>query len=263
MMDVYFISKLCGTDKKTYSPLQGDERSRARRFVRKFGRVQAKWKKCGLDIFQCSRIIIPVNEGPNLHWTFYCVDPATLLQEFYCSTHNRRDDTRLMRSKFIFQWIKHQHQMCHGEPHPLDKTSWSISILEDRPDVLKNSRQASVDCALHMCCVPMLKANGKDVSVFGNTDKERELAGIEMRYRMILSILHNENWFQTEPEKERENPTCETTHKIKQPGDKSKCTESTLDDSSIRTGLKGLRKRLTPPPQDTKSKRKKRRTKND
>ena len=74
-----------------------------------------------------------------------------------------------------------------------------MSILQDDHAVLKNTKQAGVDCLLHTCCVPKLLANNKSISVFGSNFDERTLAGREMRSRMALSILKNESWFETDP----------------------------------------------------------------
>ena len=202
MMDTHFITTLCGrvAKDKLYQKTDADKHTHSKRYVRRFGAVRQKLEKCGLDLFRCSNIIIPVNEGPNTHWTFFVIDPLTLQQRFFCSMHYIRSNERLVRSRCLHKWIIHQHRLRYDSAHQNSTLKWATSLLEDRPTILLNTHQFGVDCALHICAVPMLIANGMNISVFGITDNERMLAGHEMRYRMVLSILNNENWFRTSPE---------------------------------------------------------------
>ena len=79
----------------------------------------------------------------------------------------------------IHKWMKHQHELRLGVPHPLNDLEWSMSLVTDDPKVLHNSNQKStVDCALHTCIVPVLKADDRPLGLLGNNENEAKLAGV-------------------------------------------------------------------------------------
>ena len=87
----------------------------------------------GLDLFACNWLFFPLNKFQH-HWTFFCVDPNTLEQRFYCSQHGRLDDKgrkgklkqlRCHVSKCLHRWIIHQHKLRLGGEHPKVNVTWS------------------------------------------------------------------------------------------------------------------------------------------
>ena len=72
-------------------------------------------------------------------------------------------------------------------------------MVESRPEVLGNSSQGiTFDCGLHTCVVPVLLQQELPLGVFGETNEERKLAGIEMRRRVTLGLSRGQFMFHTE-----------------------------------------------------------------
>jgi len=171
------------------------------------GAVSAKAVQCGMDLFGCRGIIFPVNEGYSVgskskavskgnHWTFFKADPTTLTMEYYCSLHNSGNSPRNQkRSKLIFEWLKYEHKIRHGQEHNLHNAKWERTLDHAR---LGTVTQIGVDCLFHVMGNCALLAEDRPVSTLcrggGDSDGKR---GCELRYRMMVGILTKTYMFQT------------------------------------------------------------------
>ena len=151
----------------------------------------------GMDIFGCRKIVFLFNEG-NAHNSAFSVEPATLRQKYYCSCHRRiaGSDFRRHASQKIHAWVKDQHRYRLGEDHPMESLEWSQNLVTDDPVVLGTPNQGhTVDCVVYAFVTQVFEAEGMSLDVFGSTYRDKELAGIELRRRAMLSLHHDENYF--------------------------------------------------------------------
>ena len=128
------------------------------------------------------------------------MDPNTLQQWFYDSfqTGIGAKEERIWKSKCLHRWVKHQHQLRLGRPHPLENVDWSADLVTDDHSLLGNLHQSNtLDCALHTSALPALLVGGKPASTLYGSRGSAETAGIEMRRRMALTIATGEFWFHT------------------------------------------------------------------
>jgi len=109
-------------------------------------------------------------------------------------------------SRNLHNWIIHQYQIRLGKPHPKSLVKWSKNRVISDCNVLENSYQGDTNtCGIHTCVVPVLIADGLPLNVFGKTSDEQKKAGTEMRRRMMLCIIDEKCWFETEGNPDNEN----------------------------------------------------------
>lgn len=185
--------------KEKYSPTEGDNFTRKRRRPQHEDNQNPRTQKGAIHIFECERLVCPYNED-KIHFAFFLVDPNTLQQWFYDSfqTGIGAKEERIWKSKCLHRWVKHQHQLRLGRPHPLENVDWSADLVTDDHSLLGNLHQRNtLDCALHTSALPALLVGGKPASTLYGSRGSAETAGIEMRRRMALTIATGEFWFHT------------------------------------------------------------------
>eukprot|EP00562_Extubocellulus_spinifer_P036001 CAMPEP_0178679842 /NCGR_PEP_ID=MMETSP0699-20121125/399_1 /TAXON_ID=265572 /ORGANISM="Extubocellulus spinifer, Strain CCMP396" /LENGTH=375 /DNA_ID=CAMNT_0020324223 /DNA_START=532 /DNA_END=1660 /DNA_ORIENTATION=+ len=167
-------------------------------------------RKVAADIFQCDKVFFPLNIG-NWHWIFYEVEIDTLTQKLYDSMSYPIDSDRKQTAARLHNWLQHIHKKLHGTDLmvlgekglkvPCRRHFDTKRMLITGSQKLGNSMQGCNDCLLHTAVVPVLIADRREIGVFGETEEEQELAGIEMRRRMCLTLKKRELWFQSPPQK--------------------------------------------------------------
>ena len=158
----------------------------------------------GVDIFSAFLLYFHINEV-NSHYYDIIIDPNSLKQWIADSMHQDLDpdprkldpDTRKHRLhvlKCLYNWIKHQHKLRIGRPHPVS-AEWDEINVRGHDD-LGNIMQTSVDCALFTHLNPSLQANEKEMNSLSElTVEERKAIGIDMRRRFTLSIANGSYMF--------------------------------------------------------------------
>ena len=209
----HFVEKLCfyvkydrSTKKKAYTmKYQPDE-------VDCWGGSSRGSNKAAMDIFAASELYFQVNEQ-NFHFYGIIIDPNTLEETIEDSMHTdmepkdeAKKKSRSHIARCLFQWIKHQHTIRMGSPHPKDELEWSPKHVQGN-DLLGNVTQASVDCGLHTIGVPVLKANNLPLDSFGRSHDDKVRAGIEMRRRVTLMMSMGIDMFQTPDDGESRDET--------------------------------------------------------
>lgn len=156
----------------------------------------------GVDIFSAFLLYFHINEV-NSHYYDIIIDPNSLKQWIADSMHQdldpdpRKPDTRKYRLhvlKCLYNWIKHQHKLRIGSPHPVSAEWDEINVRGH--DYLGNIMQTSVDCALYTHLNPSLQANKKEMNSLSElTVEDRDAIGIDMRRRFTLSIANGSDMF--------------------------------------------------------------------
>ena len=78
----------------------------------------------------------------------------------------------------------------------MESLEWSQNLVTDDPVVLGTPHQGrTVDCVVYAFVTQVFEAEGMSLDVFGSTYRDKELAGIELRRRAMLSLHHDENYF--------------------------------------------------------------------
>jgi Ulp1 family protease len=89
------------------------------------GKSWFKMYKGALDIFQCERVMFPMNENNN-HWVMYSMNPSTLEMILFDSLHSQMTAKRFDVASCIHEWLL--HSVRHGRPHARAHNEWSLIL---------------------------------------------------------------------------------------------------------------------------------------
>ncbi len=231
VMNTFFIEKLCfASGARLDNPnVKGMNKWMLRKRVSKLEyeskKSRLKMYQGSLDIFQCERVMFPMNEDNN-HWIIWSINPKTLKMIMFDSLHGKLTSKRCDVASCIAQWVVHEHYVRHGRMHVKADYEWSpIHDMDDGRDVMESSKQGPNDCAIHVCAIPVLLSNNIPLKTLGINRWDWTKAGVELRQRICLTFETGEFYFKKRIEEEATGVECTKTVHVE-----SRSSDESLND---------------------------------
>ena len=166
-----------------------------------------------VDIFDGFEFLFFPLNVQDWHWVLICFELESFNMQFYDSLHGDFMSTAYRHcrwaAKCIWKWVKRYYQLRHG-----------MKVLKEGGNVeydqkkLGTPKQTGVDCGLFVSVLPVLIHEDLPLGIFGDSDKKKKLAGVEMRRRIALWLYMGECYFEPDGGRIMESETEEKKKKL-------------------------------------------------